>query len=57
MSWLARSASFEYLCYGSTAIVNILFFSAAIVFRRQILTSKDDSRAEGVKAQRGRVAS
>ena len=27
MSWLALSDLFEYLCYGSTAIRNILFFS------------------------------
>ena len=42
MSQLALSASFEYLCYGSTPIVNILiFFSAGIDVRRQNLTSKD----------------
>ena len=28
MSWLALSASFEYLSYGSTAIINILILSA-----------------------------
>ena len=27
MSWLALSASCEYLCYGSTAIINILILS------------------------------
>ena len=41
MSYLAITASFQYLCYGSTA-------SAGIVLRRQILTSNDDPRAERV---------
>ena len=27
MSWLALSALFEYICYGSTAILNILILS------------------------------
>ena len=49
----------NYLCYGSTAITNILFFfSARIVLytpesdvcSRQILTYKDGPRAEKVKA-------
>ena len=52
------SASFEYLCYGSTAIINILllqhgdrlYTSDSGVFRRQILTSKVDPRAVGVKS-------
>ena len=48
MSLLALSAQFEYLCYGSTAILNIYFFSAAIDFRRQILTSDVDPRTERV---------
>ena len=47
MSYSALSASFEYLCYGSTAISNILLFqcgdrlytSESDVCRRQILTS------------------
>ena len=26
MSWLDLSVSFDYLCYGSTAIIHILFF-------------------------------
>ena len=39
---LAFSVSFEYLCYGSTAIIISYYsFSAAIYFRRQNLTSKD----------------
>ena len=40
MSYLALSASFEYLCYGSTAIINISLFQYEIGFRRQNLTSK-----------------
>ena len=40
MSWLARSASFEYLCYGWTAILIYLnSFSAGTAFRRLNLTS------------------
>ena len=37
---LALSASFKYLCYGSTAIIYIFFnsFSVGTVFRRQNLT-------------------
>ena len=55
MSWLALSYSFEYLCYGSTAIGKYcISFSAETVFirclqtlnRRQILTCKDIPRAE-----------
>ena len=43
MSQLALSCSFEYLCYGSTAILNILnSFSAGTVFKRQNLTSDSD---------------
>ena len=50
MSWLALSASFIYLCYGSTAIIHFLFFlSAGIVFRRQNMASKVDPRIERVK--------
>ena len=49
MSYLALSASFEYLCYGSTAIRNSLLFqcgdrlytSESDVSRRQILTYKE----------------
>ena len=41
MSWLALSASFEYLCYGSTAIIILYTFSAGIVFRGPNLTSTD----------------
>ena len=51
------SASFEYLCYGFTAIINILFFqcgdrfqkSESDVYRRQILTSESDPRTKRVK--------
>ena len=42
-SYVALSASFEYLCYVSTAILIIKYiyaFSTGIDFRRQILTSK-----------------
>ena len=43
MSYLAPSASFEYICYGSTVIIINCFnsFSAGTVFRRQNLTSID----------------
>ena len=59
MSYLALSALFKYLCYGSTAI-NCWFFqcvgggggrlktSESDVCRRQILTSKDDPRSDKV---------
>ena len=47
MSYSALSASFEYLCYGSTTIINILInYSGRIDFRCQILTYKDGPRAE-----------
>ena len=49
MSSLALSDSFEYLCYGSTAITNSLVRtvqgSTLDVYKRQILTSKVDPRA------------
>ena len=50
MSLLALSASFEYLCYGSTTIINSFTFTVprsleSDVCRRQILTSKVDARA------------
>ena len=49
MSQSALSDSFEYLCYGSTAIRNILilFFIAGSVFIRQNLTYKDVSISTG----------
>ena len=57
MSYSGLSDSFEYLCYGSTAIRNI--FTATVggggstsefdVYRRQILTSKVDPRIIKVK--------
>ena len=56
MSLLALPASFEYLCYGSTAITNILILPVRgssldvtilrQLYGRQILTSKDGPRAE-----------
>ena len=46
MSHLALSASFEYLCYGSTAILNIFLLRCG---DRQILTSKVDPRAKRVE--------
>ena len=51
MSQLALSDSFEYLCYGSTAIINIFILTAreSDVHRRQILTSKVDPRAVRAK--------
>ena len=52
MSQLYLSDLFEYLCYRSTAIINIsinISYSAGIDFRRQILTSKIDPRAVRVK--------
>ena len=56
MSLLALSASFKYLCFESTAIINILiilmwgggggrqYTSESDVHRRQILTYKDGPR-------------
>ena len=45
MSSSALCASFEYLYYGSTAIINIFnSFSAGTYFRRQNLTYKDGLR-------------
>ena len=54
MSYSALSDSFEYLCYGSTAIRNIFSLSVrgstleSEVCRRQILTTKVDPRAVSV---------
>ena len=46
MSLLAFSNSFEYLCYGSTAITNIFYsYSVGIDFSRQNLTSTVDPGA------------
>ena len=50
MSYLALSASFEYLCYGSITIticliVDQLKTSEPDVYRRQILASKVDPPA------------
>ena len=41
MSYSAPSDSFEYLCYGSTAIINGNSYSVGIDFSRQSLTSTD----------------
>ena len=62
MSQSALSILFEYISYGATAIINILIFivrgagdrlytSESDVYRRQILTYKDDPRADRVKVQ------
>ena len=50
MSYLDLCDSFEYLCYGSNAIINIFTLTArgltleSDVYRRQILTTKVDPR-------------
>ena len=49
MSQLALSALFEYLCYRSTAIINVLLFRTGIDFRRQNITSLVDHRSERLK--------
>ena len=49
MSQLALSALFEYLCYGSTAIINVSLFRTGIDFRRQNMTSLVDHRSERLK--------
>ena len=56
MSWLALTASFEYLCYGSTTIIIVTLTvqestldSESDVYRRQILTSKVDPPTVRVK--------
>ena len=61
MSQLALSASFEYLCYGSTAIIDILilkylifYTSESDVYRRQILMYKYGSRIERVNQEKGK---
>ena len=56
MSYLALSASFEHLCYGSTAFINIVILTVwgpplyvrICVYRWQILTYKGCPRAERV---------
>ena len=59
MSWLALSASFEYLCYGSTAITNFQFFQFGDRYRPEILTSKGSHSGETVNqiVQSGRFQS
>ena len=49
MTQLAFPDSFEYLCYGSTAIKNILILLVRDVFIRPNLMSTDDPRAERVE--------
>ena len=49
MSQLTLSASSEYLCYVSTATINIYCYSAGVDIRRQNLTSKVDLRASRVE--------
>ena len=44
VSKLAFSASFEYLCYGSAAIIFFNSFKEGFVFRHQNLTAKDASK-------------
>ena len=54
MSWLVLPASFEYLCYGSKAIINILLFQCddrlytaeSDVHGQWIVTANVDSRTE-----------
>ena len=47
MSWLALPDSFEYLCYRSTASINIFYsYSAGINFSCQNLTSTDVGMTE-----------
>ena len=55
MSELALTASFKYLCYGSTAIIVFLFFSVGIEFRSRNLTSMDVRfwRLKSVPARKG----
>ena len=38
---IVPQASFEYLCYGSTVIINIYSLSAGIDYRRQITPDSD----------------
>ena len=55
MSYSALSASFEYLCYGATAIVHIFTLTVrgstlvVRIWRLQILTTKVDPRAVRVQ--------
>ena len=52
MAYSVLSYSFEYLCYGSTAIINsfpLTVRGSTLDFRRQILTSNVDPRALRVK--------
>ena len=53
LSSLALSDSFEYLCYGSTAIINIVTLTESDVCRRQIMTTKFNPRT--VRVNRGQV--
>ena len=50
MSYLVLSASFAYLCHGSTGFINIFYsLSVGIDFKRQILRSKVEPCAVRVK--------
>ena len=49
MSDLALSASSEYLCYGSTSIINILILSVRGATQTSDSDSKDDPRTVVVK--------
>ena len=59
MSWLALSASFQYLWYGSTTIIMNslipLVRGSGIVFKRQNLTTKDDPRTKRAKVPHHRI--
>ena len=46
MSLLALSDSFEYLCYGSTVIINIFTASLSDIYGGKILVYKDSLHAE-----------
>ena len=50
MSYLVLSASFAYLCHGSTGFINIFYsLSVGIDFKRQILRSKVEPCPVGLK--------
>ena len=48
MSSLALSASFEYVCYVSTAIINIFFFQC----RDRLQTSESDEQLSSTSGGR-----
>ena len=55
MSQLALSDSFEYICYGSTAIINIFTVRGSAtesdVCRRQVLTYKEVPALKGLNSE------